>query len=65
MLLFFIGIFIGIFIASLVSILVLILYSRQEQIITRFIDRSIANKEKAQFFEPITPEEKINEIFKQ
>lgn len=53
----------GIIIGLLNAVLILILYSRRETILTRYIDKTLQNKEKAQFLEPISPEEKINEIF--
>lgn len=61
MLLFILGLIVGV----LLSNLVVLLYSRQEQVITKYLDRTSRNKEKAKFFEPISGEEQIDSIFKQ
>jgi len=53
----------GIVIGLLNALIVILLYSRQEQIITKFLDKTVQNREKAQFIESVTPEEQLDEIF--
>lgn len=53
----------GIIIGLLLANLVLLAYRRKEAVITQFLDRTLENKDKAQFYEPISPQEEINNIF--